>query len=72
MLMENFINQLFIDSINIMKTDEWEWPSAWTVDRRIKFLDESLSYAEKREFYEQCAIIRDVKKSITEENQTKN
>jgi protein-arginine kinase activator protein McsA len=55
-----------------MKTDEWEWPSAWTVDRRIKFLDESLSYAEKREFYEQCAIIRDVKKNITEENQTKN
>lgn len=67
MILENFINQLFIDSVNIMKTDEWKWPNAWTMDRKIKFLDESLSYAEKREFYEQCAIIRDVKKSITKD-----
>lgn len=67
MILENFINQLFIDSVNIMKTDEWEWPNAWTMDRKIKFLDESLSYAEKKEFYEQCAIIRDVKKSITKD-----
>jgi protein-arginine kinase activator protein McsA len=69
MILENFINQLFIDSINIMKTDEWEWPESWNMTRKIKFLDESLQYAEKREFYEQCAILRDVKKNITE-NQT--
>ena len=67
MILENFINQLFIDSINIMKTDEWEWPEAWAFERRIKFLDESLSYAETREFYEQCAIIRDVKESISQD-----
>lgn len=63
-MIENLINQLFIDSINIMKTAEWEWPERWDMERRIKFLDDSLSYAEKREFYEQCAIIRDVKKQI--------
>lgn len=64
MILENFINQLFIDSINIMKTEDWEWPDSWSMARKIKFLDESLQYAEKREFYEQCAILRDVKKDI--------
>ena len=54
---KNFIDKLFIDSINIMKTDKWEWPNKWSDDRKEKFLDDSLSYAEKNEFYEQCAII---------------
>ena len=67
MILENFINQLFIDSIDIMKTEEWEWPESWNMTRKIKFLDESLQYAEKRELYEQCAILRDVKKSISED-----
>jgi hypothetical protein len=60
---KNFIDKLFIDSINIMKTDKWEWPNKWSDDRKEKFLDDSLSYAEKNEFYEQCAIIRDVKEA---------
>lgn len=64
MKLENFVNQLFINSINVMKTDEWKWPDAWTLEKRLKFLEDSLSYAEKNEYYEQCAIIRDVKNKI--------
>jgi hypothetical protein len=64
MIAENFITRLFVDSINVMKTDDWAWPDTWDIQRRIKFLDDSLQYAEKRELYEQCAIIRDVKKEI--------
>jgi len=61
---ENFIDKLFIDSINIMKTDDWQWPPRWDSVRINKFLNDSLMYAETNEFYEQCSIIRDVKKSI--------
>ena len=64
MIAENFITRLFVDSINVMKTDDWGWPDTWDLERKIKFLDDSLQYAEKRELYEQCAIIRDVKKEI--------
>ena len=64
MIAENFITKLFVDSINVMKTDNWEWPDAWGTQRKIKFLDDSLHYAEKQELYEQCAIIRDVKNKI--------
>lgn len=60
---KNFIDKLFIESINIMKTDKWEWPDKWTDERKEKFLNDSLTYAETNEFYEQCAIIRDVKET---------
>jgi hypothetical protein len=63
---QNFIEQLFIDSINIMATGEWEWPDNWDKPRRMRFLNESLHYAEERELYEQCAIIRDVKEAVDE------
>jgi hypothetical protein len=61
---KNFLDNLFIDSINIMKSNDWKWPSTWDSTRISKFLNESLLYAEKNEYYEQCSIIRDVKKTI--------
>jgi hypothetical protein len=61
---QNFIEHLFIESINVMATGEWEWPDRWDIQRRLHFLDEALRYATDRELYEQCAIIRDVKESI--------
>jgi hypothetical protein len=62
----NFIERLFIESINIMATDKWEWPDQWNHERRLKFLNESLRFAEDRELFEQCVIIRDVKESLHE------
>ena len=63
---QNFIERLFVDSINIMQTDKWEWPDHWDRERRLKFLNESLRFAEDRELFEQCAIIRDVKENLHE------
>ena len=63
---KNFIEELFIDSINVMATGDWEWPDRWDKQRRLQFLEESLRYATERELYEQCAIIRDVKESVEE------
>tara|TARA_R110000796_G_C14565460_1_gene435248 strand:- start:1390 stop:1602 length:213 start_codon:yes stop_codon:yes gene_type:complete len=60
----NYVEQLFIRSIDQMKTDNWEWPDRWDITRKNKFLSESLQYAEELELYEQCAIIRDVQETI--------
>ena len=60
----NFVEQLFIRSINHMKTTDWQWPDNWDTARKNKFLEESLEYATELELYEQCAIIRDVQKTI--------
>ena len=61
---ENFIDKLLVASINHMKTASWEWPNHWDAPRKQRFLEQCLSYAEKNELYEQCAIIRDVQKTI--------
>ena len=61
---ENFLNKILIQSINHMKTKSWEWPDAWDLERRKRFLQNCMEYAENNELYEQCAIIRDVQKTI--------
>ena len=44
--MENFINQLFIESINAMAGNDWEWPDVWNQERKLNFLSEALKYGE--------------------------
>jgi len=61
---ENFIDKLLVQSINLMKGDKWSWPETWDDERKLRFLNQCLAYAERNEFYEQCAIIRDVEKTI--------
>lgn len=61
---ENYVNKLLIDSINAMSGSVYVWPADWNQSRKLKFLESCLDYAERNEFYEQCAIIRDVKKTI--------
>jgi hypothetical protein len=60
----NFIERLFVESINVMATDKWDWPDHWDTERRMKFINESLRFAEDRELFEQCVILRDVKESL--------
>lgn len=63
---ENFIKQLFIRSVNLMKDTEFEWPDHWDIKRKIEFLDTSLEWAIQEELYEQCTILRDVKETLIE------
>jgi len=60
----NYTKSLFIESIDIMQYDSWTWPSTWDKKKKNEFLSESLEYATELELYEQCAIIRDVQKTI--------
>lgn len=68
MNLDNYIEQVFKGSIDIMKTDKWEWPGHWNESRKLNFLTDSLNYASENEFWEQAAIIRDVKEKITKES----
>ena len=58
--LKEFTDKVFIGSIDIMKSDDWKWPTLWDTERKIKFLTDSLNYAKENEFWEQAAIIRDV------------
>ena len=63
----NFIERLFVRSIDHMMTSEWQWPPELDYARRKSFLKHCIEYAEQREMYEQCAVIRDVEKELTDE-----
>lgn len=65
--LREFTDKIFIGSVNIMKTDEWQWPTKWDYDRKIKFLTDLLNYAKENEFWEQAAVIRDVTTEIEKE-----
>ena len=65
--LKNFTDKIFMGSVNIMKTDEWKWPTKWEYDRKMKFLTDLLNYAKENEFWEQAAIIRDVTTEIEKE-----
>jgi hypothetical protein len=64
--MENFMMRLFIESINVLDTPDWQWPDSWNTYKKLQFLKQSMNYAEKHELYEQCAIIKKIQDQFTE------
>lgn len=64
---QNYIDAVFKTSINIMRGNTWQWPEGWDTARKLQFLNNSLLYAKQYEFWEEAAIIRDVKESIEKE-----
>lgn len=63
----NFIERLFVRSIDQMSTNDWQWPPDWDLLRKKSFLKHCLEYAEQREMYEQCVVIRDVANELEKE-----
>ena len=41
---KNFIDAVFMKSINIMATDNWEWPAQWDMTRKLKFLKDPFAF----------------------------
>lgn len=64
MLKENYIDEVFLSVVNHMTTKKWQWPDHWDIQRKLDFIDQSIKWAEQREYYEQCAILQDVRKKI--------
>lgn len=60
----NYIELLFKESINVMSGDTWQWPDHWDSNRQLQFLNNSLEYAIKNEYWEQAAIIRDIQREF--------
>jgi|LauGreDrversion4_2_1035121.scaffolds.fasta_scaffold3563697_1 hypothetical protein len=66
MVKENYIDDVFMSVVDHMTTDKWQWPDNWDTQRKLDFVDHSIKWAEEREYYEQCAILQNVRKTIIE------
>ena len=64
---KNFIERMFMTAIMGLCTTEWHWPIGWSYERKKKFLESCRDFAEQRELFEECAIIRDVEKELKAE-----
>jgi hypothetical protein len=60
----NQFNEVFIQSVNAMRDATWEWPSNWDINIKYAFINSTLNYAIENEYWEQAAILRDVKTKI--------
>lgn len=68
---ENFIDKMFVTAIDGLCSPKWIWPHDWDVTRKRSFLKHCIEYAERKEWYEQCAIIRDVQKELEDSIETR-
>lgn len=64
---ENYIKDIFIETINKIGTPEWNFPHHWDRTRKLAFLENSLSYAIQNEYYEQCGVISDYKEKFEQQ-----
>ena len=61
---ENYLDKVLLSSIESMSKEEWEWPSHWSKDLKLKFLDECLDWLETNEHYGYCNMIINEKEKI--------
>ena len=64
---KNYMNILFEESIKLFIKSGGEFPPTWNKSKKLIFLDESLNYALKNEYYEQCGVIRDYREQVEKE-----
>tara|TARA_A200000159_G_C7305775_1_gene332270 strand:- start:248 stop:442 length:195 start_codon:yes stop_codon:yes gene_type:complete len=62
---ENYLDKVILSSIDSMSKSIWEWPSEWSTDEKLGFLDECLIWLEKNEHYEKCEVIVNEKKKLS-------
>ena len=62
---ENYLDKVILSSIDSMSKSKWRWPSEWSKDEKLGFLDECLNWLEKNEHYEKCEVIVNEKKKLS-------
>jgi hypothetical protein len=64
MSVENQFNEVFTRAVNAMCDHTWTWPENWDINIKNEFIELTLNYAIENEYWEQAAILRDVKTKI--------
>ena len=64
---KNYMNLIFEESMKLFMKSNIKFPPTWNKSKKLVFLDESLNYALKHEYYEQCGVIRDYREQVEKE-----
>ncbi len=65
--MENYLDMTLIDAYEVLTSNEDPWPNSFKPTRKIKFIDQLISYFQEKEEYERCAELLKIKNQVTDE-----
>ena len=65
--MDNYLHMTLKEAYVVLTSTEDPWPNSFQPTRKIKFIDQLISYFQEREEYERCAELLKIKNQVTNE-----
>jgi len=65
--LENYLELTLKEAYEVLTSNTDPWPNNFQPDKKIKFIDQLISYFQEREEYERCAELLKIKNIVTDE-----
>ena len=65
--MDNYLDMTLKEAYYVLTSTDDPWPNSFQPTKKIKFIDQLISYFQDREDYERCAVLLKIKNTVTDE-----
>ncbi len=65
--MDNYLDMTLREAYYVLTSTDDPWPNSFQPTKKIKFIDQLISYFQEREDYERCAVLLKIKNTVTNE-----
>ncbi len=65
--MDNYLELTLKEAYKVLTSNSDPWPNSFQPTKKIKFIDQLISYFQEREEYERCAELLKIKNAVTNE-----
>ena len=65
--MNNYLHMTLKEAYQVLTSNNDPWPNSFHPVKKIKFIDQLISYFQEKEEYERCAELLKIKKQVTNE-----
>ena len=65
--MNNYLHMTLKEAYQVLTSNNDPWPNSFHPVKKIKFIDQLISYFQEKEEYERCAELLKIKKQVTDE-----
>ena len=65
--MDNYLDMTLREAYYVLTSTDDPWPNSFQPTKKIKFIDQLISFFQEREDYERCAVLLKIKNTVTNE-----
>ena len=65
--MDNYLDMTLKEAYYVLTSTDDPWPNSFQPTKKLKFIDQLISYFQEREDYERCAVLLKIKNTVTDE-----